>query len=198
MSLSKFVSHLLSLSSFSSYNSIFSVPLNHNFSWRFIIWKTVSFRKYPPSRKDGWYLIWNQPQVCSGSQGTRCMDHSLDRVRTSKDYFSSTSPLPSSSLQKSKIPIRKLSSSIGAGFRIRRITYERGVGGIRGSDAGRIPPFVHQWTRSFVRNNIAVIATISGSDSITTAHPRRRISGARAPSGRPATWAAIMGEFLRF
>lgn len=56
----------------------------------------------------------------------RFMDHSLDRLCTSKGC-SSTSTLPSSSLQKSKVPIRKLSLSIDANYRIRRITKEREV-----------------------------------------------------------------------
>ena len=70
------------------------------------------------------------------------------------------------------------------------VAYVRG--GIHGSDADGIPPWVftvHQWTRgvALIKNNIAVTAAAApGNDGTATARPRRRISGARTPAERPA------------
>lgn len=157
-------------------------------------------RKFPkPLFSRRWMISYLEPT--SGLlRKSRCAprfivyNHSLGRDCESKGYAPKPS-LPSSTLQKSKNSQAVVLDQ--RRFCIRRIGNEREEGGIHASDAGRIPPCVYQWTRSFVRNNTAAIAAAApGSDGTATAYPRKKISGPWVPSGRPAIWAAIMGEFF--
>lgn len=128
-------------------------------------------------------------------------DHSLDRASSNRLLIRSPFFIPS---QKRKL--REV--ALAAGRYIRPQVAARccstaffhgvtisGVELTAATPAGYHRVFIiHQWTRGVAFRNDIAAAAPPGSQDTATARLRRRTSVARAPSGRPATWAAIMGE----